>query len=328
MSEIADKLPEVTKEEYEKFHDFNKEILEEFLQQQHLSPQTLRQYESALKIFFRFVFDKCKNLPLYELKPKHALQYQNFLLSRDLSSNAVKLKRSAVSSLCGYLEVYYSDEYPLFRNIYNKKIPNPPKALRHEKKPLAPDELNYLITELEKREEWQMIAYIQFSYDSGCRRSETAQLLKEVVNYTYVKDQKTGEEKKHYLTHNIRAKGRGKNGKVRKLMFGDISKDAIKKWLEVRGDDDCPYVFVKKTKTGKLYPLSPSAFNDWCTNTFSEIMGRRVHPHQLRSSRATNLVAHEGKDIEKVKKLLGHLSSETTKIYVVKEGEDEVDDLF
>ncbi|MBU7316149.1 tyrosine-type recombinase/integrase [Paenibacillus sp. SM 69] len=325
---MADKLPEVTKEEYEKFHEFNKEILEEFLQQQHLSPQTLRQYESALKIFFRFVFEKCKNLPLYELKPKHALQYQNFLLSRDLSSNAVKLKRSAVSSLCGYLEVYYSDEYPLFRNIYNKKIPNPPKALRHEKKPLTPDELNYLNSELEKREEWQMIAYIQFSYDSGCRRGETAQLLKEVVNYSYVKDQKTGEEKNHYLTHNIRAKGRGKNGKIRKLMFGDISKDAIKKWLEIRGDDDCPYVFVKKTKTGKLYPLSPSAFNDWCTNTFSEIMGRRVHPHQLRSSRATNLVAHEGKDIEKVKNLLGHQSSETTKIYVVKEGEDGVDDLF
>lgn len=328
MSDITDRLPEVTQEEYNNFHPFNREILEEFLQQQHLSPQTLKQYESALKIFFRFVMEKCKNLPLYELKPKHALQYQNFLMSRGLSSNAVKLKRSAVSSLCGYLETYYADEYPLFRNIYNKKIPNPPRTLKHEKKPLTIEELDNLVKELEKRGEWQMIAYVLFSYDSGCRRAEAVQLRKEVVDYDYVKDMRTGEKRNYYLTHNIRTKGRGKEGKVRKLVFSDMSKNAIKKWLEVRGDDDCPYVFVNKTKQGEAKQLNMTTFNEWCSNTLSEIVGRRVHPHMLRASRATNLVAVEGKDIEKVKNLLGHQSAETTKIYVVKEDEDNIDDLF
>jgi len=152
-------------------------------------------------------------------------------------------------------------------------------------------------------------------------------LLKEVVNYPYAKDPKTGDEKPYYFTHPIRCKGAGKIGKVRKLNYSDVSKNAIMKWLEIRGEDDSPYVFVKKTKT-QLFALSPSAFNDWCANIFSEIIGRRVHPHQLRSSRATNLVAYEGKNIENVKSLLGHQSSETTKIYVVREGEDEVDDLF
>ncbi|MCY9594013.1 hypothetical protein PC41400_14445 [Paenibacillus chitinolyticus] len=327
MAEV-EKLPEVTEEEWNSVNEYNIEIVDEFLQQQHLSPQTLKQYESALKIFFRFVREKCKNAPLYELKPKHALQYQNFLMSRGLSSSAVKLKRSAVSSLCGYLEVYYADEHPLFRNIYNKKIPNPPKTARHEKKPLSQAEIDNLIHVLEERSEWQMLAYVLFSYDSGCRRGETRQLLKEVATYQYSKDMKTGEEKNYYLTHNIRTKGRGKEGKVRKLIFSDMSMTAIKKWLSVRGDDDCPYVFVHKTKAGNTKQLSPTAFNDWCTDVFSEIVGRRVHPHQLRSSRATNLVAVEGKDIEKVKNLLGHQSSETTKIYVVKEGEDDVDDLF
>ncbi|WP_256719454.1 tyrosine-type recombinase/integrase [Paenibacillus odorifer] len=328
MAKIADKLPEVTQDEFEKFHEFNKEILEEFLQQQHLSLQTLKQYESALRIFFRFVHDKCKNLPLYELTPRHALQYQNFLMSRDMSSSGVKLKRAAVSSICGYIEVYRSDEFPLFRNIYNKKIPNPPKSFRHEKKPLSPDELDMLIEELSKRDEWQMIAYILFSYDSGCRRGESRQILKSIANNDYVKDTKTGENKKYYLTHEVRAKGRGRIGKVRKLQYSEISMSAIKKWLEIRGDDECEFLFVHKTKMGDATQLSLSAFNDWCTNVFSKIMGRRVHPHQLRASRATNLVAYEGKDIEKVKNLLGHNSSETTKIYVVKEGEDEVDDLF
>lgn len=327
MSEV-EKISEVTQEEWNKVNEYSREKVEEFLLQQHLSPQTLKQYESALKIFFRFIMEKCNNVPIYELKPKHALQYQNYLMKRGLSSSAVKLKRSAVSSLCGYMEVYYSDEYPLFRNIYNKKIPNPPKALRHEKKPLTQEEIDRLIQILEERKEFQMVAYILFSYDSGCRRGEVLQVLKEVAEYDYVKDMKTGDLKSYYLTHNIRAKGRGKEGKVRKMIFSDMSMEAIRKWVQVRGQDDCPYLFVYKTKQGETRGLNPTTFNDWCSEIFSEIVGRRVHPHQLRSSRATNLVAVEGKDIEKVKNLLGHQSSETTKIYVVKEGEDDVDDLF
>lgn len=328
MSEIAEKLPSVTQEEYDKFHEFNKEILSEFLMQGHLSPHTLKQYESALKIFFRFVYEKCKNLPLHELKPKHALLYQNYLIARGMASNAVKLKRSAVSSLCGYMEIYYADEYPLFRNIYNKKIPNPPKQIVHEKKPLTPDEIEHLISTLEDQNEWQMAAYVRFSYISGCRRAESVQLLKEVVTYNKVRDQKTGEEKNYYLTNPIRCKGRGAVGKIRKLQFDDSAKNSIQKWLDYRGEDDCPFVFVQKTKEGKVSQLNPGTFNYWCSEIFSDIVGRRVHPHQLRSSRATNLAIYEDKNVEGIKSLLGHESSETTMIYIVKENEDEVDDLF
>jgi site-specific recombinase XerC len=106
MGEV-EKISEVTQEEWNKVNEYSREKVEEFLLQQHLSPQTLKQYESALKIFFRFILEKCNNVPIYELKPKHALQYQNYLMKRGLSSSAVKLKRSAVSSLCGYMEVYY-----------------------------------------------------------------------------------------------------------------------------------------------------------------------------------------------------------------------------
>lgn len=328
MSEAIEKLKEVTLEEWNSVHELNREILEEFLQQQHLSPQTLRQYESCLKIFFRFIMEKCKNLPIYELKPKHALQYQNFLMARGMSSSAVKIKRSAVSSLCGYIEVYYADEYPLFRNIYNKKIPNPPKTARHEKKPLTPDEITKLVEELKNRKEYQMIAYLLFSYDSGCRRAETNQILKEITTYPYLKDPKTGEDKNYYQSHPIRTKGKGKEGLVRKLTFTDLGKDAAIKWLEIRGEDDCPFLFVQKTKAGKTTHLNAGTFNSWCREVFGEIIGRRVHPHQLRASRATNLSLYEDKNIEKIKGLLGHKSSETTKIYIVNEDENDIGDLF
>ncbi len=324
---MSEKLPEVTPEQWEKVNDFNKQITLEFLEQAHLSPQTLNQYKSAIKIFFRWVHENCQNKSITELKPRDALRYQNYLMGRDLSSSAVKFKRSAVSSLCGYIELYYADEYPMFRNIYNKKIPNPPKAMKNEKKPLTKDEYQHLIDTLKEQERWQMLAYVVLSYKTGARRGEVAQILKEIVTYDKVKDKKSGEDKPYYLTNEIRAKGRGKTGKRRKLNFDDEAKAVVMKWLDVRGEDDCEYIFVKNTKDG-VQPLAPSAFNYWCQEIFTPIVGRRVHPHQLRSTRATHLVAFDNKDIKSAQKLLGHESSETTEIYVIRDDDDDIDDAF
>lgn len=323
-----EKLHEVTEHEWKEVNDFNKQITNEFLEQQHLSPQTLTQYASGIKIFFRWVKDNCGNKPIYDLKPRDALRYQNFLMSRGLSSSAVKFKRASVSSLCGYIELYYADEYPLFRNIYNKKIPNPAKANVHKKEPLTEDEFKNLIDELKSRNEWQMVAYLLFTYITGCRRGESGQLLRGVINYTKVIDPKTKEEKNYYLTHDIRCKGRGTTGKIRRFPFDNVVMEALRKWNEVRGEDDCEHMFVKKDKFGGVSNLSPSAFNYWCQEVFSPIVGRRVHPHLLRSSRATNLALSENKSIDAIQSLLGHQSPDTTKIYIVKENENEIDELF
>lgn len=96
---------------------------------------------------------------------------------------------------------------------------------------------------------------------------------------------------------------------------------------EIFPDDECPYVFVSKSKDG-YKQVSANTFNLWC-DEFSKILGGRpVHPHLLRSSRATNAVIEEGKDIKAVQKLLGHESSQTTEIYVVRNDEDDLDELF
>jgi site-specific recombinase XerD len=316
-----EKIPDVTEQEWKSVNEWNKNITGEFLEQGHLSPQTLKQYESALRIFFRWVCENANNKPLYELKPKDALRYQNYLINKGLSSSAIKLKRSAVSSLCGYIELYYLDEFPTFRNIYNKKIPNPSQSFKNEKKPLNDEEYDLLIKTLEKEERWQMLAYVKFTYASGCRRAEARQLLKEVVNYEKVKD------KNFYLTHNIRCKGRGREGNIRKLQFDEEAKIAIDKWLEVRGEDDCEFVFVVYNN-GKYQQVSETTFNTWCKDVFSKIVGRRVHPHQFREQRATDLVIKHGKDIKTAQALLGHKDASTTEIYVIRDSSNDVDDAF
>lgn len=320
------KIEEVTDEFWDnEVNKTNKNLIEDFLSQEHLSDKTLKQYTSALKIFAKWIHEYAENKSIAELKPRDALRYQNYLIKEGLSSNSIRFKRSAVSSLCGFIEVYYSDEYPLFRNIYTKAIPSVPKSSTKEKVPLTKEEVEKLIKHLEEKEDYQKLAYLLFTYSTGCRREESRQLLKEITTYEKFVNSRD-EQKDYYVTHKIRAKGKGKEGKIRRFKFDERAMEAIKKWMEVRGEDDCPYIFVSKMN-GKYRQLSANTFNLWC-DKFSEILGKKVHPHLIRSTRATISVVEEGKDIKAVQALLGHESSETTEIYVVRDDSEEDDELF
>lgn len=317
------KMKPVTEEEWSKVNPVNRKIVAEFLEQGHLSVETLKQYKSALFLFFRWVMEECDNKPVNKLRPKDAIRFQNYMLGLGLSPNAVKFKRSSISSLMVYIETFYLEEdgFENFRNIYNKKVPNPAKELIRKKEPITIEEFQKLITELEKRGEWQMIAYLKFSFATGCRRAESIQLLKEVVNYEKL------PEKEYYQSHEVRGKGRGKVGKRFKLYYNQETQDAIKKWLEVRGEDDCPYVFVSRHSDGTVTQLSKTTLNYWCSDIFSVILNRRVHPHGIRMSKATS-EAINGKSVEAIQRLLNHSDPSTTALYIVKDGDSSLDEIF
>ena len=321
------KLEGFTDEEFnEHVPQVSQELIKDFLRQSQKSDQTIKQYKSALYIFSRFVHDELSNRPITVLKVRDALKYQNHLIDLGLSDSAIKFKRSAVSALYIYIEAFWEDEYPKTRNIFTKAVPSVGNTKRKEKNPLTLREMEKLKKELIKKEEWQKLAYLTFTYSTGCRREESRQLKKEVAFYEKYRNPK-GEQKNYYVTHDIRAKGKGKQGKVRKFQFDEESMQYIKKWIEVRGEDDNESLFVIKTKEGKVSQVSASTFNTWCEQ-FTEILGKKVHPHLLRSSRATNSVVEEGKDIKAVQQLLGHESSSTTEIYIVKENDNVIDELF
>lgn len=331
------KLNHITDEQWEKVNQFNKELLDEFIEiNAELSPKTIKAYYSNLRIWFVWVMENLNNKEQICIKPLDFKKYQNWLIKRGASSADVNNKRAAVSSLNNHIEVYHLDEYPTFRNFINKSIKRPPHAFVHEKQPLSKAEFADLIQKLEERNEWQKIAYLKFTLCTGCRREESRQVLKDVVNATPIEKHRIivlpdGTEQVEtfvvYQTHAIRCKGRGETGKVRKLVFDQDVMDAFKRWIGERGEDDCPYMFVSKIGT-KVRQVSETTFNAWAKSTFEPIIGRRFHPHLLRESRATQAVVEDGKDINSVRALLGHESAETTAIYVIREDEDNIDDLF
>lgn len=340
----AKRSEDITDEMWEQVNPFNRQMVEEYLTNQtHLAQKSLVVYSSALRIYFWWVKENLNNKNCTEIKKKEFMRYLNWLTNRGMSTYAIKFKKSSVSAFNKFIESFYEEEYPTFRNYVTSEMLVVETGEVREKVPLTPEEYENLCDELRNREEWQKLAYLMFSYSTGCRRAEAQQLLKEAVNYKPKRKMvtvidKDGSERQieavTYKTYDIRCKGRSKIGKVRKLQFGTDVMDVLKKWLEVRGEDDCPYMFVTKTKnkqTGEyaVHQVSDGTFNDWCKGLFTNIVGRRVHPHLFRESRATNIVVYEHKSLETAQKLLGHQDPTTTaKHYVIREDEDDADDAF
>lgn len=336
---IAARTEEITDEEWLTVNKYNREMVQDYLDNQSdLSAKTRPAYKSGLRIFFKYVKDYLGDKDFTKIKKKEFQKYLNWLTNRGMSDSAIKFKKSCVSAFCNYVMMMYEEELPTFRN-FTTGLKVVQTGYVHEKIPLTPDEYVALCQELEKREEWQKLAYLVFSYSTGCRRAEARQLLKEVVDYSAKEKRikiidEDGKEveatSKQYQTHNIRCKGHSIVGKVRKLKFGEDAMHWIKKWLEVRGDDDCPYVFVIKQNNGETRQVGEGTFNDWCSGVFTKIVGRRVHPHLFRESRATNLVVYEHKSAEVAQKLLGHEDVSTTKNhYIIQDdSNDESDEAF
>ncbi len=292
----VEKIPEVTDVQWASINQKNRKIVEEFLKESiQLSDQTLSQYTSALRIYFCYIKDNCEDKDFDKIKSKDFLLYQNYLTRRGLSSSAVRLKRAAVSSLNSYIETYYEELN--FRSYITKKISAPTSAFVNEKNPPTLEEYSLMCKELEKLEMWQHLAYLKFTFSTGCRRAESIQLLKEVIN---------AEKQEKEI------KVKDENGN---------------EWMEIRGNDDCPYVFVSK-HNHVVKQLNPATLNLWGTTIFTKLLGRRFHPHILRESRATSLVVEQGRDIKVVQKLLGHESSQTSELYVIRDDEDMSDEAF
>lgn len=331
------KIDKTTEDEWKLCNEYNRNLLEDFmLMSPQLSLETKKIYRSNLMIWFNWVRLHLDNKPEYEIRSIEYMRFQNWLINLKHSSSDINNKRAAISSINNYIELYYQDQYPMFRNFIKRGMPRPEMKHVHDKVPPTREEMNKLIKTLIEMEEWEKVAYLKYTFDTGCRRAESVQLLKEVLDYEpIVKHKKIRDENdvvqdveiRYYLGNDTRCKGRGETGKVRKLAFSQDTMDAIRKWIEFRGEDDCPYVFTSN-QSGKVKQISLSALNRWSANLFSRIVGRRINPHIFRAAKATISVVEDGKSIESVQHLLGHESSATTEIYIVNNNDDSIDELF
>lgn len=124
---------------------------------------------------------------------------------------------------------------------------------------------------------------------------------------------------------------RGKGGKVRIVFLSDGAREALKNYLDARADVE-ESLFVRlpreqdaenKNKRGKKTVSKPFHHSRLTPRSIQRLIRyyaakagitKRVTPHMLRHSFATNLLRH-GADLRSVQALLGHSSITTTQIY-------------
>lgn len=112
---------------------------------------------------------------------------------------------------------------------------------------------------------------------------------------------------------------RGKGEKVRVVFFTSDAKKAIKRYLDERKDTN-NYLFISHSsindKTSEQDSPLTTRSVERIVKDYAIFCGisRKVTPHVLRHSFATNLLGN-GADIRAVQKMLGHANISTTQIY-------------
>ncbi|RJQ28923.1 hypothetical protein C4571_02695 [Candidatus Parcubacteria bacterium] len=108
---------------------------------------------------------------------------------------------------------------------------------------------------------------------------------------------------------------RGKGDKLRIVFLSDRARKALKAYLGKRPDAD-PALFISITKSGgAMGRITPRAVERLVVRRAKEAgIGKKIHPHELRHSFATDLLMN-GADLRSVQALLGHSNVSTTQIY-------------
>jgi len=154
-------------------------------------------------------------------------------------------------------------------------------------------------TELGKRDR----AILELLYATGCRVSEVAGMNFEDIDF------------KH---ETIRVRGKGR--KERFVPFGSKAKEALGKYIDVRGallavapehKREHKAVFLNYQGTRITTRSIGRLVDKYCKEC---AMANNISPHSLRHSFATHLLS-AGADLRAIQELLGHARLSTTQIY-------------
>jgi integrase/recombinase XerD len=299
----------------------NKMIIRDFLiekKSEGKATGTIKQYGYDLKIIAYIIYKEFDNKSFVELTRKDIRNISMFFQERVLP-NGRKLSNARVnrllSSLRSTLEFCSDDDDYDYEFNIGSRVKGLPRHPVREIIFLNDEQINWLKDELIKRKDWIKAVYLMLSYISAARKNEVHQVQKEQLT-------------ERFFTNKVTGKG----GKEFRLFYVPEVQALIKKYMEYRGEDEIPGLFVRVFKNGDKQAYSSDAFNDWC-DYFSRLLsmkeGKNVHinPHCFRHSRLENL-SRSGVPVEKLKTLAHHEDISTTASYLADREEDDIAEIF
>lgn len=252
------------------------------------SPKTRENYERYLKLFF----EKARIKSVKEVTEERVRSFRVVLARKNIKKNTQSYYVIAIRNFLKYLIKHG-------HSVLSPDSIELPKVSRRDIEVLDYGELERLLKS-PKGDDIRSIrdrAILETFFSTGLRLSELCNLPRYI-------DIERGE-----------VSVRGKGDKLRIVFLSDGAKKSIKEYLKKRTDPE-EFLFVSLSKSGKtLGRITPRSV-ERLIDRYARAAGipKKVHPHQLRHSFATDLLIN-GADLRSVQSLLGHANVSTTQIY-------------
>lgn len=274
------------------------------------SPETLYNYERDLIVFQNFLSGA--SIDFEKVDKKAVLNYKAYLTSFDrATANAHKTqKRLSSYSINRMLSVLRSYLKFLIKMDYNSPIaPTAIELVRKEKRQARVGELDEIVKLIESPTEFEKDKLV-----AGRNRAiletlfATGMRISELINLKTASIDKTGR---------VFIVGKGK--KERFAYLTPRARRYIKGYLEVRGANTSPYLFIpfKGRNAEKKDARLSASYLQEKIKRYRELLGLNipVSAHGLRHAFATYM-AENGASVAALQILLGHESLDTTTRYV------------
>lgn len=311
-------------EEYKEVNQENKDLLQDFLTECRAlkkKPSTISQYHFDGRLVLLYIKRKLGNKSILELSKK---DFRNFTLyyTEELGVSSARVNR-LMSMVRTMLEFATNEDDYDYEINYASKVKGLPKEAVREIVFLPNEAIMALYNYFMDNEKYREATLVALAYESTGRKNELCQVLKDSVT-----------DDRNCTNQVI-----GKRGKVFPLIYFELTKKAAKKYLEQRGDDGIPELFVnsegRPATAGNLY--------EWVVDMrpiLKELTGTEYlcNVHSFRHSALENYSTgtHQhlidngmgALPIEKLRLIARHSSIATTQRYLAPKDDKELEDLF
>jgi site-specific recombinase XerD len=293
----------------------NKKLVARFLKEKNTrtSDLTIINYESDLNIFMVWNLLNNDNKLFTDMRKLEFADFFSFTIE-EMKWGSARFSRvkSALSSFSNFIEKFYDDIYPTYRNIVLKAVESMPKNPAREKTVLSETQVDELLSFLKTNSRKQESCFLALGLATGARISELLKFTIDIIDENNLVFNDVFIE----TTKEIKTKGRGKAGKLlKKYIIKDLFLPYYKEWLIERdlimskNNQEHKYVFIKNDGT----PAGEDFVRRWIPE-WEEVIKVPFYFHALRHYFVTHLT-RIGLNQDFITEIVGWQSVEMFKLY-------------
>lgn len=294
----------------------NTKMINRFLKDKNIkcSDGTINGYKSDLNIFFTWNLLENDNKFFVDIRKIEFSDFFSYAIEElKWSPKRFGRMKSCLSSFSNFIENYFDDVYPTFRNVILKSIDNLMNNPVREKTILLEEQvdalLNHLTNDLKKPQEACLLA---LAANSGARASELLRFTTKLIDENNLAFDDMFLE----TTKMIKTKGFGKQGKpLHKYIYREKFWPHYQNWLSEReivmkeNNKEHDFIFIKSNGE----PAELGTIRSW-SDKWEKFLGVDFYFHSLRHYIVTNLT-RIGLESDFIIELMGWSSSDMFKIY-------------